>query len=409
MAIPANGKGEVQLQVDLAEPDETPLKICFPFGGNTLGGSHLSTLLLTQALDRRQFDPMILVHRDGPLAAHLRQNAIPFRLVPESWILEFRARTALRDGRRLLPGTGAMVRFLRDEDVAIVHTNDNRMNTTWGPTARLAGCRFVWHQRTRPFLTRRMRLIARLADRIVCISDYCSEAFRTPAFEGRLSVVNNPFVLPADRLDKAAARSRLLAEIETSPETRLIAFVANLRPHKRPEIFVEAARRITVASTEPVAFPVFGEPKGPHYQAMIQRIDALGLRSRFHFLGFRNPIDPWIAACDLLLSPSIEEGFGRTLVEAMLCETPVVAADSGGYREIVEHGVTGLLAPVDDPTAFAEASLSILRDPKRTATLTKAAASNAESKFGVEVHVEQMAAIYSSLSTTARRQQDKGI
>lgn len=383
---------------------ERPLRICFPFNGGTLGGSHLSALLLAASLDRGAFEPLILVHRDGPLTDHLRQQGIPFCCVPESWILEYRVRTALRDGLRLLPASLAMKRFLNAERVDIVHTNDNRMSTTWGPAARLAGCRFVWHQRTRPVLSRRMRFFARLADHIVCISHYCSEPFHGPRFANRLAVVHNPFRLPAELPCKAAARSRLQAELAVPPETRLVAFAANILPHKRPLVFVEAAHIIAAKSPHPVAFPIFGKAEGPLYERMQQRIGELGLDANFHFLGFRNPIEPWIRACDLLLSPSIEEGYGRTLIEAMLTEVPVVAAASGGYREVVSNGTTGILVQPDDEAAFAEAALAVLENPAYAASLTRAATDFAN-QLDIETHVRQVTAIYHRLGAARREEQ----
>ena len=370
------------------------MRICYPFNGSTLGGSHLSSLLLASGLDRHAFEPLVLVHRDGPLADYLREHGIAFRKVPESWILEYRARTILRDALRLLPATLAMVRFLKTEQVDIVHTNDNRMSTTWAPAARLAGCRLVWHQRTRPNLSRRMRFFAGLADHVVCISRYCAQAFQRPAFEGRLSVVHNPFALPAELPDKPQAHARLLTELDLAPETRLVAFAANLLPQKRPLVFVEAAHRIAEAASRPVAFLVFGKAEGPLFETMRQRVAELGMQDRFHFLGFRAPIEPWIAACDLLLSPSVEEGFGRTLVEASLTETPVVASDSGGHREIIRHGVNGLLAPPDDAAAVAEAALAILDDPAYAASLAQAAAARATETLSIASHVAQMSAVY---------------
>jgi glycosyltransferase involved in cell wall biosynthesis len=64
-------------------------------------------------------------------------------------------------------------------------------------------------------------------------------------------------------------------------------------------------------------------------------------------MGYRSPGPFWIAACDQLVVPAVGEPFGRTLVEAMLVGTPVVAARSGGNMEALEGGM-GLLVEPDD-------------------------------------------------------------
>jgi glycosyltransferase involved in cell wall biosynthesis len=376
--------------------------VCYPFPGDTLGGSHISTLLLANHLDRGAFEPLILVHRDGPLTDHLQQQGIAFRRVPEDWILAYGVGTLPADSLHALPATLAMRRLLRAEGVDIVHVNDNRMGTTWGPAARLAGCGLVWHQRTRPVLSRRMRFFAGLAHRVVCISHYCSEAFDGGRFEGRLRVVRNPFARPAALVDRPAAKQALLSQLDLPAETKVVAFVANILPHKRPLVFVEAARLIAESCEGPVAFVVFGKAEGALSDRMRQRIADLGLAARFHFLGFRDPIEPWLRGCDLLLAPGIEEGFGRTLIEAMLTETPVVAADSGGFREIVEHGVNGLLMPVDDAESFAAAALSVLNDPELGAALAQAALARACEGLDIGAHVAQLAALYREVHEALR-------
>jgi glycosyltransferase involved in cell wall biosynthesis len=386
-----------------AEKHGRPLKVCFPFSGDSLGGSHMSTLLLAVSLDRRICEPLILVHREGPLTDHLLQRDIPFRRVPEQWILEYRARTALRDVVRLLPATVTMQRMLDHERVDIVHANDNRMGTTWGPAARLAGCRFIWHQRTRPVLSRRMRFFTTFANYIVCVSDYCSTPFRGPGFLDRVSVVDDPFCRPAGLSDKVVAKALLQAKLSVPSDTCIVTFAANILPHKRPLIFVEAAHHIAARSTRPVAFVVLGNADGPLFARMQQRIAELGLTANFHFLGFCNPIEPWLRASDLLLAPSVEEGYGRTVVEAMLTETPVVAAASGGYCEVISSGTTGILVPPDDVIALAEAALSILENSAYGSSLARSALDFASRRLDVETHVEKMTTIYRKLGPVLRK------
>src|SRR3546814_9209528 len=71
-----------------------------------------------------------------------------------------------------------------------------------------------------------------------------------------------------------------------------------------------------------------------------------------------------MAACDALLVTAVDEPFGRTLIEAMLLETPVIAANSGGNPEAIEDGENGLIVPPDDPESFADAALALIDDPR---------------------------------------------
>src|SRR3546814_14386086 len=89
-----------------------------------------------------------------------------------------------------------------------------------------------------------------------------------------------------------------------------------------------------------------------------------------------------MAACDALIVTAVEEPFGRTLIEAMLLRTPVVAANSGGNPEAIRHGETGLLAPADDPEAFAGMTLGLFQNPAKE--LSHAETRSEEGRVGKE-------------------------
>jgi glycosyltransferase involved in cell wall biosynthesis len=79
----------------------------------------------------------------------------------------------------------------------------------------------------------------------------------------------------------------------------------------------------------------------------------------------------------------VDEPFGRTLIEAMLLGTVVVAAASGGNPEAIRDGVTGHLVPADDAVAFAERTLGLLADSARKGALAEAARREALERFGL--------------------------
>ena len=82
-----------------------------------------------------------------------------------------------------------------------------------------------------------------------------------------------------------------------------------------------------------------------------------------HFLGESSEVDMLMQACDLMVLPSLWEGFPYVVLEAMRAAKPVVATDSGGTSEAVEHGKTGLLIEPGDSWALAGAICRLLEDP----------------------------------------------
>ena len=131
--------------------------------------------------------------------------------------------------------------------------------------------------------------------------------------------------------------------------------------------------------------------------AVVERIERYGLTAQCLLMGPRFPIEPWMKGLDVLVVPAVEEPFGRTLVEAMLCGTPVVAADDGGHREIIRHGETGFLVQPDSSEAFAVAVADLLENPQLAHAVATAAKEEALREFSVEAHVEKVQAVYDTL------------
>ncbi|MFV0645147.1 MAG: glycosyltransferase, partial [Sphingomonadaceae bacterium] len=100
--------------------------------------------------------------------------------------------------------------------------------------------------------------------------------------------------------------------------------------------------------------------------------------------------------CDVLLVPAMDEPLGRTLVEAMLVRTPVVASNSGGNPEALSDGC-GVLVQGDNPAAMAQAAHELLLDDIRVATMTNHASQSARMRFSSAAHVEAVQSVYHRL------------
>jgi glycosyltransferase involved in cell wall biosynthesis len=118
--------------------------------------------------------------------------------------------------------------------------------------------------------------------------------------------------------------------------------------------------------------------------------------------GFKERVPPFIAAADLLVLPSRREGFGMTLAEAAAMGRPVVAAETRGARAVVEPGVTGLLVPVDDAGALADALTQLLRDREGASRMGAAARQRAAERFTRESVLGTYLEVYEEMEGAAR-------
>lgn len=366
------------------------LRVLFPFAGDTVGGSHISALTLVRALFCHGVEPVVAVHQDGQLQDYIKERGVQLLETPRVPIV-----VPASIPRQVLAMSRAAPRiagFLRRNKIDIVHTNDMRMHLTWALGTRLAGARMVWHQRTIGS-SRRLFYYSRLANKIITISEHCRN--NLPAnMATRAQVIPSPVEISEDSIQDNEKKKKIRTELGVSLETLLIGWVANWREQKRPLIFVDMAARIANIYDGQVAFPMFGEPREPIRDKVLRRIKEYGLEGQVLVMGAKTPIEPWIAGCDVLVATAVNEGQGRTLIEAMLAGTPVVAAAHGGHLEVIEHGVTGILVEPDDPDALAEAVLDLLDDPSKWKEVTFNAEQYARTTYCVEVHLEKVMAVY---------------
>ena len=379
-----------------------PRRVCFPYVGDEVGGSHISSLKLIQNFDRRRVEPVIVLHRmDGPLAPFLEKEGfrfvhllLPDLLAPDA----LNVASAMLFLRRSLP---EMRRFLRQGQIDVVHTNDGRVHASWGIAARLAGCRQVWHHRGDPDAKGANVLAPLLADRIVTVSKFAQPRRPILPVARRLSIIHSPFDHPVTLPDRQVSRSAILDELGLPERTRVLGYFGALIDRKRPLLFVDIIHRLKRERPDlPIVGCLFGasvESNRDIERQIRDRATSLGVENDVRLMGFRRPVEPIMAATDILLVPAVSEPFGRTLIEAMLLGTPVVATDHGGNPEAIRHGETGFLVASEDAGAFVEPIARLLCDDALHQRIATRARSEALTRYGVAQHVDQIMSLYGGL------------
>lgn len=143
-------------------------------------------------------------------------------------------------------------------------------------------------------------------------------------------------------------------------ERKLILFVGNLVPVKGVDFLLEA-----VAQLKKTDFALYIVGDGSMRPMVETRAEQLGISRSCIFAGRRphDEIPIWLCAADCLVLPSLSEGLPTTILEAMMCRTPVIATAVGGTPEIVVDGDTGFLVPPADATALSSAIVRMLTLP----------------------------------------------
>lgn len=375
-------------------------RICFPFCGDAVGGSHISVHGLLRNLDRDRFDPVVIVQQeDGEIARLMGTADVPVRHANFLPPLRHGERAGLRDAVAIARASRACTGMIRQLGADIVHTNDGRTHAVWAAPAKLAGARLVWHHRSGPD-ARGLRLVApRIADAIVSVSAFALGGLDTRKV--RTQVIHSPFDTEV-QVDRAAQRAALVTELGCAPDTRFLGFFGVMIARKRPFQFVEMIAALRdLEPARPIIGLLFGTALEISEADLMAHAERLGVADAIRLMGYRYPGANWIAGCDLLMVPAKHEPFGRTLIESMLVGTPVIATRSGGNIEALCGGKLGPLVPLDNPGAMAAAALRLLSDDREYDRLADAARAHALDHFGERRHAAAVMAIYDELMPRA--------
>ena len=347
-----------------------------------LGGGEIALINLVSEIGPI-YRPVVVLFSDGPLVARLRESGIETHILPLD--------QSVADARKDSLGLASLLRifsvvlifrfilrlrrFIRQSEIDIVHTNSLKADIIGGIAARCAGVPVVWHIRDRisgdylpPIVSHVFRWLARIIpQRVIANSLATLKTLRLKSYRNAHAVPSGLAVPPRfhvvhDGMHHADVVSDV---IENPNPTLIVGLVGRITQWKGQHIFIEAAaivrKEFPQARFQIIGAPLFSETD---YESEIRRLATLrGLDDVLEFTGHRDDVPALIAKMDLLVHASITgEPFGQVIIEGMAAGKPVVATSGGGVPEIVVDGVTGLLVPMGDAAAMAQAIARFLGD-----------------------------------------------
>lgn len=290
---------------------------------------------------------------------------------------------------------GRMAHAVRRLQPDILHTHLFHADL-YGPlAARNAGLRTVISSRHNDDAFRhklpvrtQVRLFDGLINHYIAISEsvrrFTAEVERiSPA---KISTVH--YGLPAAQSPTPDNLRQTLALPANGP---LAAVVARLVAQKGIDYLLAAFAQV-VAVVPDAHLLVVGD--GPLRAELEAQTDSLKLSANVHFTGWRDDVPHIMTAIDLLVMPSLWEGFGLVALEAMSHARPIVATRVSALPEIIVHGETGWLAPPADPDALAKALLEALRQPDVASAYGQRGLERLKNHFSVDKMVAETLRIY---------------
>ena len=381
------------------------MKILFLDQSGKLGGAELCLLDIAKPYRDRS---LVCLFADGEFKDLLAIHQIPVQVLAAQ-PLQIRKQSGFVQGLSslgsILPLVAQVVKYARASDVIYANT---QKALVVGAIASLFSRRpLVYHLHdiltTEHFSSTNLRLAVTLANRASLVIAN-SQASRTAFVAAggnpkRVNVVYNGFDLDLYRHDQDPNQTKQQLGLDGF----VVGHFSRLSPWKGQHILLEA---LTHTSPDVKAILVgdalFGEQDYVEY--LHQQVNALGLKQRVQFLGFRSDVIPLMAACDLVAHTSTAaEPFGRVIVEAMLCGRPVVAAQAGGAVELLETGKTGWLVPPGDSLQLAAAINTCRQQPELAQSIAAQGKIIATQRFNLSTINQQIAQLLSELEGIGAR------
>jgi glycosyltransferase involved in cell wall biosynthesis len=238
------------------------------------------------------------------------------------------------------------------------------------------------------------RMLSRITNHLVALTpgeaeDYVDLGVMPPH---KISVIPSGIDLRrflGARVDRLSKRR----ELGLPSAALTVGFVGWLLPIKGVSFLVRAMPDIL--ARHPESFLVL-VGKGDHEATLRSLTDSLGLNGRVLFLGWRPDVEEILPCLDLLVLPSLNEGMGRVVLEAMAAGVPIVASRVGGVPDLVWDGQNGLLVPPADSGALKRAICQLFRDEPRRRRMG-AKGKEICGQYSVESMVNQISDLYAIL------------
>jgi len=369
------------------------VKVLYPFVGDSVGGSHISTIELYLEMKKKGHNPVIVLHYpNGQLSDYLQKRGIPYLNI-ETRYLPLANGKLINIIKSLLWNYRNFSEFLKLNRIDIIHCNDIRMNILWSLISKLNKTSFIWHQRQLFTSSKRWKLLPRLADSVIAISHFVKESTPNYLDSNLINVIYNPFT--NNFYNKEDARNLIRREYDIHYKAKILAYVGRIEEWKQPHILIrQYAKFISSKEFDNSKLLIVGTGKTEFIKELKKIVLELGIQDNIIFTGFQNKPDRIIAGSDAIICPSNNEPFGRVLIESMLQKTIVIANNSGCHREIITDSINGYLIDINNQKDFSNRLKGIFLEPLKTQKIITKAHNYARKNYSAKLHFDRVFELY---------------
>lgn len=372
------------------------------------GGAARNTMLTVLGQDRAQFEPVVITGEarswdsQGGFAATMEN----LRLLEKESIRYYTVPSLVRhiNLKSDLAALWKLVALLRQEGPDIVHTHTSKAGVLGRLAAWIAGVPVIVHTphghvfyghfgpvSSWVFLQIE-RALAWITDQLVGLTtaETREHLERGVGAADRFAVI--PSGIDIDRFKNARAGGKLVPDwFGCPPAATIIGSVGWLTDIKGHRFLIDA---VALLKREYPHLHLVIVGSGDRHDALLSQAQERGINHSVHLVGHQEEVEICLAGMDCFVMPSLNEGMGRALIEAMVAGLPVIASRVGGIPALIEDGTNGLLVPSGDSAALAVVLRRVLNDRIWADGLGARAMQSVGASHGIPAMVRAIESVY---------------
>jgi glycosyltransferase involved in cell wall biosynthesis/protein-tyrosine-phosphatase len=377
------------------------MRICHVMTADLWAGAEVQLATTVSYLaTRTDLHVTAVLFNDGRLAAELRRLGIDVTVIDET-------------RHNSLGILLSLTRFLIERRIDLVHTHRYKDTVLGAVAAKLAGVPRVvrtmhglrepmtgWNRvKFGAYQALDNMMLRGCADRVIAVSNRMAGTLIANGFtSSRVTTIHNG-IDPGTVVPSRSAND-MKRELGVHDASIVIGTAGRLSAVKGHDTFIRAVRQ--VLDQEPHArFVIAGD--GPLDDDLRSLAAQLGVDRACVFAGARGDINNLLAALDVFVLPSLNEGLPMAVLEAMAAGKPVVVSRVGGLPEVIQHGASGLLVPPGDAHALARACVDLARDREWASRIGAAGQRVVEEEFSHHRSGAAVADLYVAIGRRAPR------
>jgi len=392
----------------------TPIRVLihepYPFG--KIAGNLRTQGFIIKLLDKERFKLFLLASFETEFTKKADSWGVETLIIPPSRRLNRYGGECLQDNffnralsaADLIRYNWELSRLFREKQIDIVYCNSIRSILTVGMAAKMAGIPvflYIKGELQNPFLDPLGFVLARRMYFFCTHNRDDKYPALVSLFRKKIGILRIGIDLDEIRGIAEKDKTSLAQELDLDGNYINCVYVGQLYPPKGVHFLIEALALVKDKFPQTRLYIV-----GHHiidayrdYQEELSRlIEAKGLQGRVFFTGWRQDALTVVSLMDILIHPSLSEGFGRAVLEGMALGKPVIASRVGGLRELVAEGENGFLVDPGDPAAIAERLRLLLADAGMRDRLGKKARETVFTNYEISGRVKELEEIWSAMA-----------